>query len=317
MDNARTEGRCLNCDTELLGAHCHACGQRGEVHRTLGAFFHDLLHGVLHFEGKIWRTLPLLAWRPGRLTREYIDGRRAAYVSPIALFLFVVLLTYLVGTALTPADAFDGIEIGGDIEEGYRDAEDGVSEAEAALALARDSDASPARIAILEEQLEGARSERDAIAGTIEAMGFGSAEGRATETNLMKADPKLIAYKLQTNAYKFAWLLIPLSAPFVWLLFPFSRAFRMYDHAVFVTYSIAFMLTLAGAAILIGLAGLDWLAALLICYAPFHLYRHIRGTYGTTRFGALWRMLLASAFIWVVFAIFAVALGYASGLPTL
>ena len=33
------------------------------MHRTLGAFFHDLLHGVFHFEGRIWRTLPLLAWR--------------------------------------------------------------------------------------------------------------------------------------------------------------------------------------------------------------------------------------------------------------
>ena len=35
------------------------------------------LHGVLHFEGKIWHTLPLLAWRPGELTRRYIDGQRA------------------------------------------------------------------------------------------------------------------------------------------------------------------------------------------------------------------------------------------------
>lgn len=64
------------------------------MHRTLGAFFHDLLHGVFHFEGKIWRTLPLLAWNPGRLTREYIDGRRASYVSPIALFLFSVFLMF-------------------------------------------------------------------------------------------------------------------------------------------------------------------------------------------------------------------------------
>src|SRR5687767_5682858 len=65
------EGSCLNCGTGLIGPHCHACGQRAHVHRTLGAFFHDLVHGVLHFEGKTWRTLPLLVWRPGRLTREY------------------------------------------------------------------------------------------------------------------------------------------------------------------------------------------------------------------------------------------------------
>src|SRR5690349_5024686 len=78
------EGACLNCGTLLVGPHCHACGQRAHVHRTLGAFFHDLLHGVLHFEGRTWRTLPLLIWRPGQLTREYIDGKRASYVSPIA-----------------------------------------------------------------------------------------------------------------------------------------------------------------------------------------------------------------------------------------
>ena len=64
------EGACLNCGTPLAGPHCHGCGQRAHVHRTLRAFFHDLLHGVLHFEGKTWRTLPLLLWKPGQLTRE-------------------------------------------------------------------------------------------------------------------------------------------------------------------------------------------------------------------------------------------------------
>ncbi|MFN3510030.1 MAG: DUF3667 domain-containing protein, partial [Tsuneonella troitsensis] len=94
------EGACLNCSTTLVGPHCHVCGQRAHVHRTLGAFFHDLLHGVLHFEGKTWRTVPLLVWQPGKLTREYIDGRRARYVSPIALFLFVVFLSFALFNAL-------------------------------------------------------------------------------------------------------------------------------------------------------------------------------------------------------------------------
>src|SRR6187551_2987965 len=94
------ESACLNCGTPLVGSHCHACGQLGHQHKTLGAFFHDLLHGVLHFEGKLWRTLPLLAWRPGRLTREYIDGRRASYVSPIALFLFTIFMTFALWSAL-------------------------------------------------------------------------------------------------------------------------------------------------------------------------------------------------------------------------
>ena len=45
---------------------------------------------------------------------------------------------------------------------------------------------------------------------------------------------------MQSNAYKYSWLLIPLSVPFVWLLFP-CAGFALYDHTVFVTYSISFM----------------------------------------------------------------------------
>ncbi|MFD1959902.1 DUF3667 domain-containing protein [Novosphingobium panipatense] len=96
QDGHTHESACLNCGTALVGTHCHACGQAAHVHRTLGAFFHDLLHGVFHFEGKTWRTLPLLAWKPGELTRQYVEGRRASFVSPIALFLFSVFLMFAV-----------------------------------------------------------------------------------------------------------------------------------------------------------------------------------------------------------------------------
>ncbi|HYW17233.1 MAG TPA: hypothetical protein VE891_13910 [Allosphingosinicella sp.] len=44
---------CLNCGAALIGPHCHQCGQAGHVHRTLGAFWHDLAHSVLHFDGKL------------------------------------------------------------------------------------------------------------------------------------------------------------------------------------------------------------------------------------------------------------------------
>src|SRR3954453_23054637 len=93
-DGHTHETNCLNCGSELVGDFCYACGQHAHVHRTLSAFFHDFLHGVLHFEGKIWRTIPLLAWKPGELTRRYVDGQRASFVSPIALFLFCVFLMF-------------------------------------------------------------------------------------------------------------------------------------------------------------------------------------------------------------------------------
>ena len=56
-------------------------------------------------------------------------------------------------------------------------------------------------------------------------------------------------------------MLIPLSVPFLWLLFPFSRRFRLYDHTVFVTYSLSFMTLLVVTAVLIGLPGCLRIAA--------------------------------------------------------
>ena len=103
---APAPGNCLNCGAALQGAYCHACGQPGHIHRTLAAFWHDLAHGVLHFEGKIWRTLPMLAWRPGELTRRYIAGERARFVSPMALFLFSVFLMFAIFSLIGGPFAF-------------------------------------------------------------------------------------------------------------------------------------------------------------------------------------------------------------------
>ena len=92
----RPHGACANCGAALAGPYCHACGQRGHLHRSLLHLAEEVLHGVLHFDTKAWRTLPLLVARPGLLTRRYIDGQRARHVPPLALFLFTMFLMFFV-----------------------------------------------------------------------------------------------------------------------------------------------------------------------------------------------------------------------------
>ena len=89
-------GKCRNCGAMLAGAYCYACGQPAHLHRSLASLGHDILHGVFHFEGKVWRTIPELLFHPGRLTRRYIEGERAKFVSPMALYLFTVFLMFAV-----------------------------------------------------------------------------------------------------------------------------------------------------------------------------------------------------------------------------
>lgn len=107
-------GNCLNCGAVVTNNYCANCGQALHVHRSIGAFWHDILHGVLHFEGKFWRTLPLLAWKPGDLTRRYVHGERAKFISPMALFLFSVFMMFAVFSFLgDPFSASDGTADGG------------------------------------------------------------------------------------------------------------------------------------------------------------------------------------------------------------
>ena len=313
------ESACLNCGTALVGRHCHQCGQAAHVHKTLGAFFHDLLHGVFHFEGKIWRTLPLLAWRPGRLTREYIDGRRASYVSPIALFLFVVFLTFAVFNLLGSPIAFNDQNGSQGFAQGISAAE---QEAVASLKTAeqRLADAQASRggnIAQLQQEVDGARNAvaviRSARDGELPEQ-IASADSQAEKSvaeavnrawRQARANPELTIYKLQTSAYKYSWLLIPLSVPFLWLLFPFSRSFRLYDHTVFATYSLSFMLLLlATISVLTVWGGAGFVVGALFVYAPVHMYRQLRDTYGLRRFSAWWRTWFLSLFALLVLGIF-------------
>jgi hypothetical protein len=315
-------GLCLNCGTALVGAYCHACGQAEHVHRTLGSIGHDLLHGVFHFEGKIWRTLPMLVFRPGELTRRYIAGERARFVSPLALFLFMVFLMF------ASIHTFDGDLVGG-MPPAARasavkniDKEIAMASGKLAQARSRPGAAEPA-IAELQKDLASLRTARGVMNGTRTpgdsdftftnmTTGWHALDKGVAKAN---ANPGLMLYKLQSSAYKYSWALIPISTPFVALLFLWSRRYRLYDHAIFVTYSLAFMMIMVvGLSVMIALHAPDdlvsWTALLV---PPVHMFVQLRGAYELRKRSALWRTIALISFAWLALMAF-VALLLAVGL---
>ena len=314
----QVEGRCLNCGTELVGPHCHNCGQKGHVHRTLTAWWHDFLHGVLHLDGKLWHTLPLLVWRPGDLTRRYVEGERARFVSPLALFLFSVFLMFALFSAM--GDPVIGIP---DSEEARREVAAEVRQADAAIARleakAGQAGTSAEARAKVEAELRQARAARKAMETFASGGQLFSADVETgwprLDRGLRKANenPSLLFYKLQTNAYKFSWALIPLSMPFLWVLFLHRKRYRVYkgyDHLVFVTYSISFMsLTLIAVVLLraIGIPGglVNWI---IVVVPPVHIYRQLRGAYRLGRWSALWRTAFLLWFAGIAVTLFMILL---------
>lgn len=321
------ETACLNCGTALTGSYCHACGQHAHVHRTLAAFGHDLLHGVLHFEGKIWLTLPMLVWRPGRLTRRYVAGERARFVSPLALFLFALFLTFAVfgwtGGPLAFNTGPRTLQIQNSLAEEQAGLEKQVAEFEreraADIAAGRPVTRLDAKITETRDSISMMQMTRDK--GITEATMTRASDDFGTGLKWLdaafqkaKANPSLLIYKLQNNAYKYGWALIPISLPFMWLLFPFDRRFRMYDHAVFVTYSLCFVtLMLVALSLLRAAGGHSGFAVLAMSILPpVHMYRQMREAYRLRWWSALIRTIMLAIFATtaaVLFMLMLIALG--------
>jgi hypothetical protein len=346
---------CRNCGATVSGAYCAACGQPVHIHRSLISLGHDILHGVFHFEGKIWRTIPELFFHPGRLTRRYIDGERAKFVSPMALFLFTVFFMFAVfsitGGALLSgedvnigegtdsvvsnwkagnASAIEATEMRMEQLREERD-EPGISPEKRQKLEREISDLESSRvvmealakgdfgkIAELDKQQDAKRDAAKAASDDNQVKLPGSwprVERRLTAgLNEINNNPELLLYKLKTNGYKFSWALIPLSLPFMWLLFFWRRDIHLYDHAIFVTYSITFMMQLVillSIAAVLGVSAAIWGTALSII-PPLHIYKQLRGAYGLSRFGATLRLFLvlfSIMFIVILFSLLLLLLG--------
>jgi hypothetical protein len=95
-ETAIQPARCKNCDAVLLGRFCVNCSQAADVHvPSTMELMHELLEGLTHSDSRLWRTLVLLWFKPGRLTQEFVAGRRAAYLPPFRLYLILSIVFFL------------------------------------------------------------------------------------------------------------------------------------------------------------------------------------------------------------------------------
>jgi len=137
---------CGNCGTPLLGEHCYACGQpvKGLV-RHFSSIVGDTLDSVFNLDTRIFRTLGPLFAKPGYISREYFEGRRVRYVTPVRLFFFLAIITFFVAQ-LT-------VQVGtNDIRVDDKNGNDAIGSATTVAAVERARDA---RLATLAEAKRG------------------------------------------------------------------------------------------------------------------------------------------------------------------
>jgi len=247
---------CPNCATPLAGRWCHDCGQKGaDYHRSIWHLVVEAFEGLTHFDGRFWTSARELLFNPGRLTRDFLDGHRAAQIPPFRLFLVVLLLVFFTGQL-----SFQG-----------NDFEFKLTPAEAFIA---DTPAERAAFGEAIEALKAKPSARWLIEAGEHAV----------------KDPEALFRAMEHWSHQFAILLLPIAALLLGPLFIFRRGVYLFDHLIFSTHSLSFQGLLLSTVFLLDLVT-PW-SFLLMLLAPVHLFRHMRGTYGTSRMGTLIRMFL-------------------------
>ena len=89
--------RCPNCDAALTGRYCAACGQKRiePDERRLSWFVRQLVEAVTMVDERFLGSFTRLLFRPGRLERDWFDGRRRRHLAPLTLFLIANLAYFL------------------------------------------------------------------------------------------------------------------------------------------------------------------------------------------------------------------------------
>ncbi len=238
---------CPNCGAALTGDFCAGCGQPAHLHATLGDLLHEMFEGVAHFDGRLWRTLPLLMFNPGQLSRRWKAGERVKFVHPLHVFLFAIFLVFTL-PYVTGEPA-----------------------------------AEPTRDAIQSELVE--RAEARVQTNLPEELGARGASIQASlEAIAAKLDePHERAYfqaKYTAMAYKLAWLIAPISTLLLALLMALRRGYSLYDHGVVSLYGLGFLGPAVSVGMVLPRVAQDPYEIFLAIAAPLHATAHLRGAYG-------------------------------------
>ena len=268
---------CLNCGAGLSGRWCWRCGQSEEArHRSVAHLLAEAGEVLTHADSRLWRTLGRLAWRPGRLTRDYLEGHRVSQLPPLRLVLIALFLLFTVASLLArPMHA--GHIPPADLAQAQQEISKSVGE------------------------LKEARSEveRSARARDVDRW-------VRTRVERAVAEPASFVRFIADWAERFAILMLPASALMLAVLFV-GRGFTLFDHLVFSMHSIT-----ASAVVVLAVMLGDWAgvgaANLLLLLPPVHLFRHMRGVYGTGTAGTMWRMALLGFGSLVIFSLLVLSL---------
>jgi hypothetical protein len=261
--------RCRNCKAPVDGRFCANCGQETDLRLpTLREFAREAAGRYVAFDGRFWRTLFALAFRPGRLTREYFSGRRRRFIRPARLYLFATLVFFAVSRFyVEPAEMINLMSDNPAAATGN-----------AAAKAEHPKDASGAQSDSNVDEDTGIELPADLPGGSALKKRW----QRFRHQTMSEKEEQIVDGMLRYGPYAM-FALVPAFALLLKVAYlgrhkRYPHRPRLFgEHLVFAAHNHAFFFVAATAALLVP-AGL--LRAIVIGWIVFYLYRSLRTVYG-------------------------------------
>ncbi len=268
----QTAEECLNCGTALTGQYCGNCGQRARNRLiSIWELTQEAFGDLLELDSRLWRTLIPLIVRPGKLTRDYLEGRRARFMPPFRTYLVLSIFFFLIaffdpreelGILFEPetetpeettgqsaeappsADEIRDEVLSQLVEDGVLSAEQArlESAADAAGAEAEDDDRG-FRVSINGQEATGNSDCANIEVGNMpEWMATRLTPERLTAVceRVLADEGQTFLGKLLDNVPAGLFILLPLMALILKLLYPLSKRYYV-EHLLFVVHFHAFV----------------------------------------------------------------------------
>lgn len=295
--HTHTTTHCLNCGAAVKASYCQYCGQETVLHvPSAREFLHEFASHYVALEGKLWKSLGLLLFRPGRLTREYIEGKRVRYVLPLRLYLTFSIIFFAL------------FKFGGFEEPVKLDAS-----TPAAVQAEEDKEAQARREKAEKAPDQGLAAVKDdpELRGWLSAVPPSLREKTKKFENMSGEE---LNRKLKAAFFSYApyaiFALMPVFALYLKILYLGSGR-RYGEHMLFALHTNAFAFLMLSLLFVIP-EGIPWIHPALVLWLVFYLPTAMRKVYGGSRkvTAVRWIVLMKLHLISMVVAIAgAIALG--------
>ena len=322
-------GPCHNCGAELQGYFCHDCGQSADTHkRSIRHLIWEAIETTFELDGRLFRTVPALFFRPGTLARDYIDGRIVRHVPPFRTFL-VALLIFIFAAEhathqqtlaqqqrkaaqdallATPAGRAADVtrrraeaekELANDLKDAAGDRAHGLKDHDLTPAKVEASYAR--RVKSAQGRHDRAMARADRVAQGLPAdsgMEPGATGSKRNGAWFNQGVKKAVANQDYYWAVVFTWaqrlavILLPIVGLSLALVYRRRKDVFLYDHLLVAMNLLSFTFLTNAAGLILPTAAMPYWFGLVAIWTPINLFQTLRGAYGSSILGATLKTLV-------------------------